>query len=118
MEEIMETKHYIKYGYSGLFCAEYQTYELDDPKREDGKTGAFGYIMFDKTFIKRDGEVFEGKPFNFSGWKYVGELIKKEDARGILRGNMYDNGWETAVKTRSGSVYPLLENDEIVKELM
>jgi hypothetical protein len=117
MEETI-TKHYIKYGYSGMFCAEYQTYEINDPKRINGKNGAFGYITFDKTFITKDSEVFEGKPFNFSGWKYVGELIKKEDAQGTLRSNMYDNGWEVAVKTKRGSVYPLLDSDEIVDELI
>ena len=118
MEETTTTKHYIKYGYSGLFCADYQTYEIDDPKRINGKKGAFGYITFDKTFITKDSDVFEGKPFNVSGWKYVGELVRKEDTQGTLRSNMYSNDWEKAVRTKSGSVYPLLETDEIVSELI
>jgi hypothetical protein len=117
------TKHYIEFVYPGIMFSESSSKEIEhrDAKKVELPKGAVGFRFFDKEQTELDGETLEGKPKNYTGWRYKGRELTLEDVKRempgerILISNMECNNWDKVVKLECGQIFPLCKEDMVIE---
>ena len=119
---------YIEFLYSGVLVSEISTYEVKtrDPSKVKVPENAFGFKFFDilSVIVDADGRKVEltSERINVSPMHYYGgtlhtvEELKREfpNAR-ILISNIEDNGYERAIRCRTGNWQPFEKTDVFVE---
>ena len=115
-------KQYIEFFYPGSFVSETSTQEVVDRTPPDElPKGAYGYRYFAQSEVTQDGETLCGKPKDYSGTTYYGDVMTLEQVKAltpssdyrILVSNMECNGWERVVRTIRGQFMPLHAGDSV-----
>lgn len=116
-------KQYIEFFFPGSFVSESSTHEVDSriPPTEL-PNGAYGYRFFSRSEVVQDGETLRGKPKDYSGTAYFGEVLTLADVKAltpsgnfrILISNMECNKWDRVVRTIHGQFMPLHDGDCVV----
>lgn len=115
-------KHYVEYR---LNCEEKITVEIATRNVEkiEIPDNCLGFRFFDRSVTVINGETLTGDKKNLSGWYYLGEEMTLEQVKEtygddknykILIFNMENNGYKI-VKTKSGKLIPLKENDTVIQ---
>jgi hypothetical protein len=117
------TKTFVEILYPGSLFSESTVKVVENREPIELPEGAFAFRFFDQTISEVDGETLTGKPKNYSGKYYKGEVYTLEQLEEefggsgkhqILISNCRYNDWGRVVKTVRGNWQPLEENDVVL----
>jgi hypothetical protein len=118
-EDNIMLKHYVTFFYPGIFASETEDRPVETRERTpDVPKGAYAWRFYDREEMRQGKETLAGKPKNHSPTHYVGTELSAKEAismGGVLADNVRINGYKRLVKTRGGQIFPLDDDDVIVK---
>ena len=112
-------KTFVTIFYPGVFVSETSEKEVTDREwSPDPKSLVYAWRFFDKEYADVNGEALMGKPKNFSPTYYYGTELTAAEAisqgNPIAKANIEINRYKRVVKTKSGQMFPIEENDIVV----
>ena len=114
--------HYVEFAHPGILVSDTSSKRIErrDESLVECSDCSFGWRFFDRTEHSLSGEKLVGKPQNYSGWTYYGEVwdlkraAKEAGGDSILVRNMRGNGYDRVVRTQFGQCIPLDAADRVL----